>query len=299
MKHAYLIMAHHQFELLTLLVSLLDDERNDIYIHIDSRSKSFLPETIVAAAKKSQIYFTRRIEVNWGSSSQILCELTLLEMATNNQHYDYYHLLTGQDLPIKSQNYIHEFFSQNRGKEFVRFQSDSFGYLDRVKYYWFIDSLGRGIKERHTLAHEMVRVQRILGVSRVRPEMVFQKGTNRFSITDNLARYVISQKDLIQNSYRHTLCCDEVFLQTLIVNSSFVDNLYWRKFDDDIRSIMRLIRWKNGTPHTFTIEDLDDLMVSEMLFALKFDLDKDDAVVEQVRQRVLGMSADAHPARDF
>lgn len=33
-RHAYLIKAHHQFDLLEKLLWLLDDERNDIYIHI-------------------------------------------------------------------------------------------------------------------------------------------------------------------------------------------------------------------------------------------------------------------------
>ena len=33
-RHAYLIKAHHQFDLLEKLLRLLDDERNDIYIHI-------------------------------------------------------------------------------------------------------------------------------------------------------------------------------------------------------------------------------------------------------------------------
>lgn len=33
-KHAYLIMAHNNFELLRVLVKLLDDKRNDIYIYM-------------------------------------------------------------------------------------------------------------------------------------------------------------------------------------------------------------------------------------------------------------------------
>ena len=33
MKHAYLIMAHNQFLTLKELVSVLDDSRNDIYVH--------------------------------------------------------------------------------------------------------------------------------------------------------------------------------------------------------------------------------------------------------------------------
>ena len=37
--HAYLIIAHEQFDLLESLLKCIDDARNDIYIHIDSRSE--------------------------------------------------------------------------------------------------------------------------------------------------------------------------------------------------------------------------------------------------------------------
>ncbi len=34
MKHAYLIIAHAYYKQLQILVDMLDDERNTIYIHI-------------------------------------------------------------------------------------------------------------------------------------------------------------------------------------------------------------------------------------------------------------------------
>lgn len=37
-KHAMLIMAHTNWGQLTKLLKLLDDERNDIYLHIDANS---------------------------------------------------------------------------------------------------------------------------------------------------------------------------------------------------------------------------------------------------------------------
>ena len=43
MKHAFLILAHTEFEVLKLLVSCLDDPRNDIFIHFD-RKVPALPE---------------------------------------------------------------------------------------------------------------------------------------------------------------------------------------------------------------------------------------------------------------
>lgn len=37
-KHAYLIMAHNNWKILEKLLILLDDKRNDIYLHIDLKS---------------------------------------------------------------------------------------------------------------------------------------------------------------------------------------------------------------------------------------------------------------------
>ena len=39
MKHAYMIIAHTNFQQLQTLIDLLDDERNDIYLHIDKKAK--------------------------------------------------------------------------------------------------------------------------------------------------------------------------------------------------------------------------------------------------------------------
>lgn len=49
----------------------------------------------------------------------VKAELLLLETASMKGPYDYYHLLSGVDLPIKSQDYIHHFFEKNKGYEFV------------------------------------------------------------------------------------------------------------------------------------------------------------------------------------
>ena len=50
MKHAFLIIAHNEYPVLEVLLSMLDDERNDIYLHIDKRTGY----RTVSANKKSQ-----------------------------------------------------------------------------------------------------------------------------------------------------------------------------------------------------------------------------------------------------
>ena len=104
-KHAYLIMAHHQFEILMIFLRLMDHERNDFYIHIDIKTKDIPIEKIRNSVKYSRIEFINRMSVNWGGYSQIECELNLLKQALRGE-YDYYHLVSGIDMPIKTKNKI-------------------------------------------------------------------------------------------------------------------------------------------------------------------------------------------------
>ena len=41
MKHAYLIIAHNEFWLLQQLIQVLDDSRNDIFIHFDKKLAAY------------------------------------------------------------------------------------------------------------------------------------------------------------------------------------------------------------------------------------------------------------------
>lgn len=40
-KHAYLIIAHTNFDQLQKLVKMLDNDKNDIFIHVDKKAKTF------------------------------------------------------------------------------------------------------------------------------------------------------------------------------------------------------------------------------------------------------------------
>ena len=215
----------------------------------------------------------------WGGYSQINAELLLLKKATETNQYAYYHLLSGQDLPIKPQSYIHDFFEKNNGLEFVRFEKESFQYQDRIKYYyWLQDKIGRKYK---FLTKTLKAIQRVFHVNRNKGT-IFQKGSNWFSITDNLARHVVSKEAWIKKTFHDTICCDEVFLQTIIVNSTFKDRLAHAKFDDSNEMFMRLIDWNRGNPYVFTIDDLSEIKTSPMLFCRKFSSDVDVDVVDTI-----------------
>lgn len=54
MGHAYLVAAHHQMQLLQILLHLIDDERNEIYLHVDKKCKEFKEEEFCQIVKKQK-----------------------------------------------------------------------------------------------------------------------------------------------------------------------------------------------------------------------------------------------------
>lgn len=292
-KHAYLIIAHNEFYILERLLKLIDDERNDIYLHIDKKVKDFDFDYFKQIIKRANLYFTSRIDVIWSDYSQIKCELLLLKEATH-QKYDYYHLISGVDLPLKNQDEIHTFFDNCGHKDFVHFHNHkiaSNNSLDRVKYYHlFLKNIRSKNRYKRFLSNKLhnlfIKIQKTVHYNRIKgQEKIFKYGANWFSITDELARYVLSKEAFIHKHFKHTSCADELFLQTIVYNSKYYQNLYNYQ-DDDYTSIMRYIDWERGNPYTFQKNDFEELMNSNMLFARKFSCNVDQEIVDKIYHKV-------------
>lgn len=131
--HAYLILAHKQDSTLKNLISVIDDERNEIFVHLDKKSGPIQQE--IFQTKKSKLHFVPRIRIACGGYSLVKAELSVLTAAVNTGKYDYYHLLSDEDFPLKTQNEIHAFFEENAGQEFVSFNK-TFTFDYRVNYYY-------------------------------------------------------------------------------------------------------------------------------------------------------------------
>ena len=286
MKHAYLILAHNNYYCLEKLLRLIDDARNDIYIHVDSKSKDFRAERIKKTVKKSSLYFTRRINVGWGEYSMIRAEMILFQEAYKGE-YAYYHLISGADLPIKTQDEIHAFFSKNRGKQFICCAKEDIirqkDIHSRFRYYYFPFD-----KNSYLL-----RIQRKLGCIRPSSQITCGFGSQWVSLTHEAVGYLLSKKKWIKRTFGFSSCGDEVYKQTLLQNSQFNDSLYPDPFSTERRTSfnMREILWNEGShPHVFTVGDYQHLIESECLFARKFDDTIDRIIIDMVFEHVYNAS---------
>lgn len=278
MKHAYLILAHNEWELLRTLVSCIDDERNDIYIHIDAKVGS-LPEVSV---QKAGLYFIEeRVDVRWGDLSVVEAEYALFSEAVKNGPYTYYHMLSGVDLPLKSQDYIHAFCDANQGKEFIGCTfTEITPEVVRKARRWHL--FPKSFRKRNALRAAFLRFQELFGIYRNR-DIDFKKGTQWCSVTDAMARLFLENRDWAMRVFRHTFCADEMVMQTLCWHSPLKENIY--SLESDGKGCMRAIGWRNGCLYDWTAEDYEMLKNSEALFARKFN-SRDMEFIEKCRKSV-------------
>lgn len=292
-KHAYLIIAHNNVEQLKILLKLLDYKYNDIYVHIDLKYKYNDFNVLYKFVKYSKLKIYQKIDVKWGGYSQIEVELFLLKKAIT-KNYKYYHLISGADLPLKSQKYIHEFFEKNSDIEFIDIdnsdKSDETEIVRRIKYYYIFTDYSRTKNKfisllKRYITTSVVVLQKIFNINRCNKNFLYKKGSQWFSITHNCALYIINNEPKIKKMCNYGKCVDEIFLQTLVYNSDFYKNIYSSK--EKYNLAMRFIDWKHGNPYVFKKDDFDRLIKSDALFARKFDINIDADIIHLISNYII------------
>lgn len=292
----FLIEAHNNRKQLELLFKCLDYYENDIFVHIDAKSDGFEDLQVNNGLMYSRLYVIPSQRIYWGGYSQIDVELSLLTKAMQTDKYGRVHLISGVDLPLLSQKEMHDFFEKYAHTEFVHYdyENKSSIYSKRMaQYYLLRDHIDRSQKILCAVEKASILLQKCLGVNRTKKisEKLY-KGANWFSITGECAEYILSKRDWIDNIFRYTKCCDEVFLQTIIGNSKFADNRYYDEIEKRFGNL-RLTDWKRGNPYIFRMKDYNELIgTNHYMFARKFDEKVDVQVIESIVDYILDEKRD-------
>ena len=264
MKHAFLIIAHNEPELLKILISMLDHQDCDIYLHIDK--KADMTQFSGIETHYSDLHIIEdRINVKWGDYSQIRTEIKLFEEAYRHGGYSYYHLLSGVDLPIKPIDHILEWFENNKGYEYIGAKPATKKYQKRMKRRYFMIT-----RKRNPIATIMLGIQKILGLQWNRKTEVWM-GHNWGSFTQGFVKHIMDHKEWIDKHFKYSFCGDELYKPTLM--------RHLRKEQNDKGSV-RHIDWQRGNPHTFNMADYQELMNSDKLFARKFSTEDKDLITQ-------------------
>ena len=274
-KHAYCIMAHGNWKQLQMLVNVIDDGRNDIYLHIDAKSLNDFNKWGGVKTKFSGLILTESIDVRWSDVSQVDAELLLFKhVIRSGKGYNRIHLISGSDFPLKSQDELHKMF-YNDDREYLSFGKDVHLMYRRLKYYHFFVRYRRKWRVVE-LFRRILLVPQVLFVNRLRKfNLKFAYGQNWCSLTLPAVREIIGKMVELRPKLKYTTSADEVYKQ-MIIGSNDKFKIYNKP--------VSYACFSHGcaSPKTLTMADYDNIMSSGCLFARKFDVNVDVNVINKL-----------------
>lgn len=291
-KHAYCIIAHNEPEILATLIRLIDDERNDIFILIDKKAPQNITNHL--ATTRAGLNIIKPMSIDWGGLSLVKAEIEILRAAMANGPYIIYHIISGADLPIKDQDYIHHYVQQHPNTEFIAYSEGKTDLKDlerKTRYYHFCYTFTKHSNPlvctlANVIDRLLIRIQRLMGIRRKYP-YILKKGTNWCSITHDLCKFIISQSRDIVRIFNHTCAPDEFFIQSIAYSSPFVNHLH--KTANMEKACMREIDWERGYPYVWgtedTYSDLNYLLETDSFFARKFSA-KHMGIVKMIEKHI-------------
>lgn len=273
MIQGILILAHKNFIQLYHLIEYFSSECY-VFIHIDKKAK-FLDFELQKLRELPQVKgIYQKYSVHWAGFSILKSELYLLSRAMEYPEIGYFHLLSGQDYPIKPLKDFISFFSSTQ-KEYIHFthlpnikwESNTY---KRFDYFFPYDYLER-TDEAKVKVLNFIKWQDKLKIRRRIPRQFehLYGGSAWFSITRLGATTLLTYTKRHPSFYRRlkfTFCPEETYVTTVLVNlieSNRIENNNYR-----------FIRWhyENGcSPANLGSEHIHFLHESTAFFARKFE----------------------------
>lgn len=266
-KYAYCIIAHKEWNQLQKLIDLIDDSKNDIFLHIDAKSYTAFHQYGCVKAKVSKLYVIENpIDVEWSDITLSDAEVALFKnVLKSNVYYRYIHLLSGSDLPTMSQNVMHAFFDK-RDEEFIEIESTPI-FKKRIKYYHFFVR-GRRNNRMKNAFRRLLLLPQWLFVDRLRhAPLKYAHGSEWCSLTMRAVGEIVSKYQQYRYMFEKTTCSDTHYKQMILISAGVPfqyakeGNLRYYKFEH-----------REASPRTVSMKDYDEIINSGCLFARKFEL---------------------------
>jgi hypothetical protein len=292
-KKAYIIMAHKAPGQLYRLIATLNDGASEFFIHIDKTADFSLFQSVKEFG--SIVQFTERVDSKWGGFGSVQASLNGLKaVKASKNKFDRILLLSGQDYPIKSNEYIDDFFRTSPHSVFVDYfpipnykkwpGSDRGGWYRVDKYYI-------GLKW-----HEFLRSKSMNLISTYIPflrrklpgGMKPYTGSQWWSLDMYALNYIL-EYDAGHPEYRafhqYTFVPDELFFQMILANSK--DERIIKSLEANNKRFMIWEKSDSAHPNILRTTDFEAIKTSDHLFARKFDATIDAQILDLIDSEIL------------
>jgi len=271
MKQVILITAYKNEDQIYNIINYLGKDF-EYYIHIDKKSLIDLSE--IRACENVHIF--KEYVVNWGSVNHLKAILLLANKAIEDKQNGFFHLITGQDFPVKTKDYfLNELDTTKDYLEYFELPAacwaEDNGGISRLEYYYPFEIINNKSFIGSILIRILLKTQKIFKLKRNVPYNIFPKlygGSTYWSLTRDSLQYVLdftNKNKKALESMQYTLCSEEIYFQSILLNSPFATNV--------VKDNLRYIDWttgRGGRPAFLDMTDYEKIKDSNKVFARKF-----------------------------
>lgn len=287
MKHAIIILLHQDLNVLKDLFEFFDEDFK-FFIHIDKHLKCNLESIRIAYPN---VYIFSKYYVNWGGRNILLAELFLIQQALKSDSFDYIHLMSGTDMPIRSLSEFKAFFKRYEGLSFMEYHRYPIpkwenGSMRRIEFYWINDYINFRNPKNHNIFETIFNFQVKHNIRRRLPKHyeILYGGSNWMSLYKDCAHELIpdsSSKLGFLKRLRFTFASDEVYIHTVLLNSKAQKNI--------VNDNKRYIDWNGigGSPSILKEEKFREVVFSQCLLGRKFIHPYSDKLISMIKTHIV------------
>ncbi len=292
MKIAYIILAYKYPEQLSRLIHTLQSGQSAFFVHIDAKADMAAFNNALASGT-GDITFVKRENSRWGSIGLVKAVLNgIRQVLCSSVHFDYISVMGGQHYPVKSIQFIEDYFYKNNDKSHIQYIKLPMGCwgeeggMERLYRYHYMNFNNRTLNK---IVNRCLKYVNFALPSKTFPAYIkaYYGGEFIFGFNRYAAQYIMSfieDHPDFMDFYKYAYCPDEMFFQTLLMNSD--DE---RVLSNIVDEHFTYVDWDSPPPHPsiLTAGDFDKLLKTDKLFARKFDITADTRILDLIDERII------------
>lgn len=259
----------------------------DVYLHMDKKTN--VTDEQISSLKQLGVHYYSRYDVKWGSYSIVRATLLLMRAALDNPQNSYFHLISGQDWPMKDPQTIYDTFEKTskiymdyfKAQETVKSGENLLWW---VKFYFNYDVVNRRSLFGKIYHRFLILNGRLFRINKLKRYKIdsndIYAGEEWIDIPRDALKYAVdkfSHDRNLQAIFSSSFCSDEMWLQTVLCNSQFIDRID--------KNIHRYISWehRNGSyPAILDASDYDKINHGDYWWGRKVEKPISDRLIKLI-----------------
>lgn len=268
-----------------------------VVVHVDAR-RPLEPFEAIPRRVSGVTLLEPRVAVRWAQFSLVEAALQGLRWALRQTAATHAVLLSGQDYPIKADVARQAHFAEHEGRSFVEWSAGDPEPVDRSgnnRWYWDGDDY-RLVHRHYWIGRWPLHLPNrvVPWVPRMQPPAGLRplQGSQWWALSREAAQWcleTVERRPDVLSYFRRVFVPDECFVPMLLLSSPLRTSVV----NDDLH----FIDWDGWHPRTLTTDDLPALRRSPKLFARKFALKSDTAILDALDEEArtpAGGGAEGH-----